>query len=178
MTQGVKLNTVGKVSSRNPCRAIRVLTTPDCGSLRLVLAQDSAARQVIQNCHGFKASSSRSLCRMLLLPVEAAVMPILAGRAPNFAARWLASCSLQEAERVLLKVLKQLLLIDISASLSSSLSPNQQCNPEVWLQLFDGRCYLISVSVHSTNARLSVFSQTPVSCTLDVLLDCMLLSMY
>lgn len=126
MTQGVQLNSVGKVSSRKPHRAIRVLTTPDCSSLRLVLAQDSAARQVIQDCHGFKASSSRSLCRMLLLPVEAAVMPILAVRAPNFAARWLASCNLQEAERVLLKVLQQLLILGIICFLVFLLSPKQQ----------------------------------------------------
>lgn len=69
-----------------------------------------ASAQVIQACFGYKARSSGSPCCLLVSPVTAALIYILAGMAPKVAARLLAPCSLQEAECVLLKVLTKLCL--------------------------------------------------------------------
>ena len=88
--------------------------------------------------------------------------------APKFAVKFLKPCSLQEAECVLLKVIvleyheRRFCAVEHEHSHFVTRSWHH-VHSAVWLQLIDGRHYLVRVSVHSKRADLSVFRRTLVS---------------
>ena len=105
---------------------------------------------------------------MLPLRGKAAVISTLGGMAPEFAVRLLTPCSFQEAECVLLKVLKQTFCCHLSMGISilvfASFAEIASVQQPLWRQVVNKRHYLVKVSVLSEVANLSVFSRLLVSC--------------